>query len=617
MGISGFIDLSGETSKEAFMQTMTYMHKTPLAFEENRENVFINNNCVMFVDGLSGSSLSQNEEKNIVVAFAGELYNSREIAEDFCLNGNTENRSFSQIILKAYEDCGIEFFNRLNGSYVFIIYDARKEKVLFCRDRIGEKSLYYYHNEKKVVFSTTLIDILNSRMVRKEIDKVALTQYLQLTYIPAPRSILVDVKKLMAATTLKISNDGNAEEKTYWTLDVEQARWITDYDEAKRQLKENLFTAVEKRMAFDGSTGSFLSGGFDSTIVLGIMSKISNQSIDAFTIGFDEKSYDETSLASIVAKKHNAKHHIVHLNEQKAMQAIEDILENMDEPYGDSSLIATYLVAKEAKQNVNAALMGDAGDELFAGYNKYLIGYYNQKYQKVPKCIKNGLIKPFARLLPVRSTLARKANKFLAIAEKEVFEQRKQLMSLGFKKSELVQLMNDVSVDNMDFMYRYYNELKNTDEQTKAQYLDLKVVLEGDMARKTERAGVMAAFTTRAPLLDRNIVELAYRIPTKYKIDGKKRKIILKDTFKDLIPQELFKAPKHGFAVPISIWMDSFLGDRLKSVTTKEFLARQGLFDYDYIQRTIQAHVDQKENRDSELWTFYVFQEWYIRYIES
>lgn len=571
----------------------------------------------MFVDGLSGSSLSQNEEKNIVVAFAGELYNSREIAEDFCLNGNTENRSFSQIILKAYEDCGIEFFNRLNGSYVFIIYDARKEKVLFCRDRIGEKSLYYYHNEKKVVFSTTLIDILNSRMVRKEIDKVALTQYLQLTYIPAPRSILVDVKKLMAATTLKISNDGNAEEKTYWTLDVEQARWITDYDEAKRQLKENLFTAVEKRMAFDGSTGSFLSGGFDSTIVLGIMSKISNQSIDAFTIGFDEKSYDETSLASIVAKKHNAKHHIVHLNEQKAMQAIEDILENMDEPYGDSSLIATYLVAKEAKQNVNAALMGDAGDELFAGYNKYLIGYYNQKYQKVPKCIKNGLIKPFARLLPVRSTLARKANKFLAIAEKEVFEQRKQLMSLGFKKSELVQLMNDVSVDNMDFMYRYYNELKNTDEQTKAQYLDLKVVLEGDMARKTERAGVMAAFTTRAPLLDRNIVELAYRIPTKYKIDGKKRKIILKDTFKDLIPQELFKAPKHGFAVPISSWMDSFLGDRLKSVTTKEFLARQGLFDYDYIQRTIQAHVDQKENRDSELWTFYVFQEWYIRYIES
>ena len=543
-----------------------------------------------------------------VVVFYGELYNAP--------GGQLEQTdkftsSKAAFILQGYEQYGGSFFSKLNGAYTCIIVNLEEKSVVFCRDKIGAKVLYYSQQGNKVLFSTTLKGMLRSGQIEKKIDHAALSQFFQLTYIPAPKSMIAGVEKVPPACSVSIKENQKTEHP-YWDIQVHENEFITDYQKAKSILREKVYAAIEKRLDQKENAGVFLSGGFDSSIVLGVMSNIINRPVDAYTIGFAEKGYDESSLAAIVAKKNNAKHHIIELNEDIAVDTIETVLKEMDEPYADSSLIATYLVCKEAKAETSVALLGDAGDELFAGYNKYLVGYYNEKYNKIPKFIKKGIIKPIAKILPVRSAMGRKINKFLAIAEQDIFQQRKRLMSLGFKDFELLELMPNIPVDEISILEEYYNNLKNVDEQTKAQYLDFKVVLEGDMTRKTERAAIMAEFNTRAPLLDSEIVDFAYNIPTKFKINGKQRKIILKDAFRDLLPEQLFKAPKTGFAVPISMWFDNILKSELRKLSDREFIEAQGLFDYEYLEQTVNAHITKRENRASELWAFCVFQRWYI-----
>ncbi len=574
--------------------------------EGENTNIFPLNNCVVGSKREKDVSIASDKER--IVIFYGELYNKDELTHN---DGESAN-----IILEGFSAYNDAIFSKIKGSYFVVLIDCKEKSAILCRDRIGTKELYYCRAGKKVIFSSTLKNVLRSKLVKKEIDKEAFSQFLQLTYIPAPKSIISGVKKVCPAHFVKINLEEEVN-KEYWDINYCQDNFVVDYQQAKKELREKVFSSVEKRMVNGEKTGAFLSGGFDSSIVLGVMSQISDKPIDAFTIGFSNKHFDETSLASIVAKKNNAKHHIITLNEEKAVDNIRAVLKNMDEPYADSSLIATYLVCNEAKEFVDVAFLGDAGDELFAGYNKYLIGYYNKLYNKVPKFIKNVIVKPAAKIFPVRSTLGRKINKFLSIAEQDVFEQRKRLLSLGFKSEEIVKLTPNIDLDKMEFLFEYYNKLNNADEQTRAQYLDLKVVLEGDMTRKTERATEMAGFRTRAPLLGEEIVDFSYNIPTRFKIKGKQRKIILKETFKDLLPKQLFGAPKSGFSVPISFWFDTILKQELTELSDKRLLERQGLFDYDYIKTIIEAHMNKRENRASELWVFCVFQRWYLDNIEN
>lgn len=582
------------------------------------DQAFLGLNFLPSTNNHSVPKLYWNDTHDKVIAFTGTIYNKREVCESFFEMLNLkENITDAQIVLYGIELYGIDFLKKLEGTYLFVIFDKKTKNITLVRDRLGSIPLYYYNNNGIFVFSTTLKNLLSSGLIQKKIDKEALSQYMQLTYIPAPKSIIENVKKMLPATIISINDNGELSSNTYWNISINSHLLRdADYNMCKKKLHDTLIEAVEKRMKNEDSIGAFLSGGFDSTIIVGIMSMLSKKPINTFTVGFNDRMFDERNLAKIISEKNKTNHHELILDLDNVFNDIEEILKNMDEPYADSSLIATYSISKAAKKYVSTVLTGDGGDELFAGYNKYLVSYYSQIYNKIPKCVKKGLIEPVVSSLPRKSRFRRKASKLINTAEIDIFSQRKQLMCLGFKDYELTSLMNDEYVDSMEFLEHHYNALKDADEQMKAQYIDLKVVLEGDMLPKVYKASSITGINSRAPLLDTSVIELAYKIPSQFKINRTKRKIILKDTFSNLIPRELYSAPKHGFGVPIELWLEHNLKDNLLKYASPNFLESQKLFNADYIAKIINEHFTHMSNRYSELWAFYVFQDWYVKFFD-
>jgi asparagine synthase (glutamine-hydrolysing) len=561
---------------------------------ENQDRFFSDNFCLIN---------TTYEFEGLKVVFDGSIFNLSEFND----GGNFD--CAEKVIARCYRKYGIDAFAKFEGAFAIAIYDVINKEIILARDKIGSKPLYYYFENGELLFSSKLKSLIRSNKVPKVLNKEALSVYLQLTYVPAPFSMIENVYKVMPATAIKLDANANFTTKKYWKLKIEPSEYITDYELAKKQLKEAVFSATEKRLI--GNVGALLSGGFDSSIIVGVASKIKTTPIDTFTIKFDDGVYDETELAKLVAEKVGSNHNVIDFRKLDMIEVVDSILEDMDEPYGDSSIIASYAVSKEAKLKVNAVLSGDGGDELFAGYNRYLVSYYNSIFNKVPKFIRSGIIKPISKILPPQSGIKRKVDKFLSVAELSVFEQRKILMSIGFKKEELAMLNVDRYVNNMNFIEDIFNEYPNVDVQTRAQYIDFNVVLEGDMMTKGEKTLNMTGLEVRSPLLDESVVSLSYKLPSNFKIDKKRRKIILKETFADLLPQELFTARKHGFGVPMERWLVSELKNLLLKYTSEDYISRQGLFNYRYINNLAHSHIEKKQNKFSELWAFIVFQNWY------
>ncbi len=604
-GICGFIDFSKKFNKDYMLNIVSTMNSALYRTEE--EYVFANDFCAI------GKNDNYCENDNFVLFFYGDLYNKQFLSQKYSFESNNE----AELLLNIYKQKGNDFFKELSGKFVVLVYNKKTNTVLIARDKVGSKQIYYYKNDDCFIFSTELNALLATDIVPKQIDKAALSQYLQLTYTPAPLTIIKDVKKLRPSIIFSIDENAVVTEDEYWHIEHKITEKHKDFESCKSELKNLLYSSVKEKLDLYSDSGAFLSGGFDSSIVVGVMSDISDAPIKTFTIGYDEKQFDESELAGLVARKNNTNHTVLNLDWDTVVDDIDTVLNGLDEPYADSSLIATYAVCKLAKEYTDVAFMGDSGDELFAGYNKYLISYYGNKYKKIPKFLRKGIIEPITKLIPRKSSLYRKVNKVISSADMPLFEQRKRLMSLGFKPEELKQLMLDGFVDNMDFIKVQYEFLPHADEQTRAQYIDFKTVLEGDMLPKVELASRLSGLKTCAPILDDKIIDFAYSIPTEFKINKTNRKIILKETFRHLLPEELFTAPKHGFAVPIGNWLESNLKDRLLEFASKDFLEKQGLFNYDYISLIINEHFSHKKNRYSELWAFFIFQNWYKKYIEQ
>lgn len=537
------------------------------------------------------------------VLFDGVIYN----LEDF----KEENLSDCAeiIIAKNYRKYGVESFSKYEGTFAIAIYDFENRQVILARDKIGGKPLYYYFENGEFLFSSKLKDIIDTGIVPKTVDKDALSVYLQLTYVPAPFSMIEKVYKVMPASAVILNGNGEIESVKYWELEINPHNFIKDYSIAKSKLKEEVFKSVERRLK--GNVGALLSGGFDSSIVVGVASQISSEKLNAFTIKFSDKYYDESNLARLVIEKNNAIHNVVDFSNYNLLNVIEEVFENMDEPYGDSSIISSYIVSKEAKLKVDAVLSGDGGDELFAGYNRYLVSHYNALFKKVPRFMRNGIIKPCSKIFGAHTYLRRKIDKFLYVAEKDVYEQRKALISLGFKGEELQSLMKNSYVNEMVFVKEIFDKYPMLDSQTKAQLIDFNVVLEGDMMTKAYKTFDMTNLLIKSPLLDKSVIELSYNMPSNFKIKGKDRKIILKDAFKEYLPQELYTAKKHGFGVPMRGWISNELKPLLLKYSSKDFLEKQGLFNYESINAIIEEHTSNRKSRWSELWAFIVFQNWY------
>jgi asparagine synthase (glutamine-hydrolysing) len=568
------------------------------------------------IDLSTGKQPIFNEDGTMVIVFNGEIYNFKELRDDLIMKGHKfTTKSDTEVILHSYEEYGTKCLDKLNGMFAFAIYDIKNREVFIARDRAGEKPLYYHKDHEKFIFASELKSIIKTFDIKKEINKTALNQYFSLTYIPAPLTMFENIFKLEAGSFI-LYKDGNLKIERYWNIDSRETEPIQSYDECKRRLREALFTSVEQKMISDVPLGAFLSGGIDSSIMVGIMSKLSDRPVETFTIGFKLKEFDESDRAQIVSQKNKTNHHIHFLDYTHAVSELENILETFDEPFADSSAIPTYFVSKFAGEHVKVVLTGDAGDELFGGYSKYMVNYYTDMYNRVPGVLRKNLIEPLIYKIPDRSSFSRKVRKVVESSEMYMYEKRRELMFLGFNGDKIGKLLKteNINSDSYDIIEKAYNKNLEFDELTRTLYTDFKIVLEGDMLVKVDRMSMLNSIETRVPMLDRSVIELAFRMPSNFKISGRNQKYILKDTFKDLIPQEVLGKSKRGFAVPIGEWFKGPLKDMLLGLLSREFIIEQGIFEYEYIESLLEDHFAERVNNAYPLWALFVFQKWYHKY---
>lgn len=620
-GINGLIQFNQQLNLKEIEQIIHNMNDKIIHRGPDDDGIFVSENVglgmrrLSIIDLSTGQQPIYNMQKDKVIVFNGEIYNYQGIRERLINKGYCfATQSDTEVVLNAYEEYGTNCLDMFDGMFAFAIYDMKNKQIVIARDRAGEKPLYYSNSNGVIVFGSELKSLVKSGFVNKEINQTALNQYLQLTYIPAPLTIYENVYKLDAGNYMIIKETGEFYQNSYWQVKSEEGCLIRDYDRCKKLLRDALFSSVEKRMISDVPVGSFLSGGIDSTIITGIMSRLSSKPIDTFTIGFYNKDYDESERAKIASKHLNTNHHIHFLDFEEVFHHIDYILGNLDEPFADSSAIPTYIVSKYASEFVKVVLTGDAGDELFAGYSKYLIGHYADKYNKIPSFIRKNLFENIIYRIPDTHSLTRKVRKVIENSQIDLFSQRKNLMLLGFKENELSLLLKtkDNQNDSLAFIHEYYSEFTGiTDELSQTLYTDFKVVLEGDMLVKVDRMSMLNSIETRVPLLNKEVVELSYQIPSEYKINSKGQKLILKDTFKDLIPTQLFNASKKGFGIPLDEWFRGPLRTQLEQLLSKEYIEEQGIFNYEYITQLLNEHFSGSKNRKSELWVLFVFQYWY------
>ena len=620
-GINGYRQYKSKLDREGIASLIDIMNNNVAHRGPDDEGTYIQENIglgmkrLSIIDLKTGRQPIFNESKSLVIVMNGEIYNYRPLMEDLLAKGHRfSTQSDVEVVLHCFEEYGYKSFNRLKGMFAIAIYDLAKDKIILARDRAGEKPLYYYKDSTIFLFASELKSIISTKLIEKSINIRALNQFLQLTYIPSPLTIFKDVYKLLPGHYIVVDEDSNLLTEQYWDVSYSDETLINDYDQCKIMLRETMFNAVEECMVSDVPIGAFLSGGIDSTVIVGIMSKISGKPVNTFTIGYKEKQHDESRKAQKVSDFNQTNHHLFNLDYNDALPELEKILSSIDEPFADSSLIPSYMISKLACQHVKTILTGDAGDELFGGYNKYLINFYSSRYKIIPKWFRINFVDKALYSLPDEKYLIRKIHKVLDNADKPILEQRISLMCLGFKDQELKSLLKEEWVDSgsLDFIYDYYFKQNETgDDLTRVFYTDFKVVLEGDMLPKVDRASMLCSLETRTPMLHKDVIELSARIPNKYKINSRKTKLIFKDTFRDLIPTELISAKKKGFTVPIAKWLREDLKDDLIAVLNRDLIIEQGLFNYKYIDMILSEHLSQKRNHFSKLWALYVFQKWY------
>lgn len=628
-GINGIIEFKKGKKIDSIEQVIQKMNDAIIHRGPDQGGFYIKDGIGMGMRRLSiidlemGNQPIFNEDKSLLIFLNGEIYNYKKLRDDLINRGHHfKTQSDTEVALHCFEEYGFDSFAKLNGMFSLAVYDTNKDLIYIARDRVGEKPLYYYYDDDIFLYSSELKSITCTRLFEKKICKKALSQYLSLTYIPSPITIYEKIYKLPAGSfmIIDVKNRDKVKIKNYWNVEYSSEKNINNYDECKKLLRKTLFNAVEECMISDVPIGAFMSGGIDSTVIVGIMSKIHGSPINTFTIGYHDKEYDESERAKKAASLNKTKHHHFMIGFDDIIPEIEKILSNIDEPFSDSSLLPTYMISKKASSYVKTVLTGDGGDELFAGYNKYLISYYSKKYNMIPRWMRENIINKIIYKIPDRTNNTRKIRKVIENARQDIFTQRLNLMTLGFKSHELKKLIQHKNLveEYLEMIKSYYHSPNSTvDELTRAMYVDFKVVLEGDMLPKVDRASMLNSLEARVPLLHKDVIELSSKIPTNYKINKNNTKIIFKDTFSDLIPKELLRAPKKGFSVPIGTWFKNELKQNLLDLLDEEFIKEQGLFNYDYIAGITDEHFTEKRNRSSELWTLFVFQNWFKTYHDS
>lgn len=556
------------------------------------------------------------------IVFNGEFFNFKQ-HRDFVLSKGISLKSGSdtEVLLYLYilekEKC----LHRINGFFALAIYDKQEEELFIARDRFGVKPLLIFEDEHAVLFASEMKSLL-SFGIKKEVDEASLLAYLQLNYIPQPYSIFTNVRKLNAGSYLKFSVQEKKiiEEKVFYEIPyAENLSTITSYDSAKNKLYELMDASVQRRLISDVPLGSFLSGGIDSSVISGLAAKHTKH-LNTFSIGFrDEPMFDETRYAELVAKKHNTEHTVFSLTNNDLFEVLHDVLDYIDEPFADSSALNVFILSKQTRKHVTVALSGDGADELFGGYNKHRAEWIIRNDASFTNGMKliSPLLKTFSGSRNSRfGNKIRQVHRFADGAKLSASE--RYWRWCGFtdtKNSENLFLKKD-DKRNVEFEKRKNKLLRNIDGKNDLNDVlltDMSLVLQGDMLTKVDLMSMANSLEVRTPFLDFQVVNFAFSLPSSYKIDKTVQKKIVKDAFRDLLPDEIFTRGKQGFEVPLLKWFRTELKVMITDdLLSDDFVRSQNLFNVEEIKKMKQQLFSKNPGEiHARIWGLIVFQYWW------
>lgn len=561
------------------------------------------------------------------IVFNGEIFNFMALKNELQGKGiSFHSHSDTEVLLNLYilekEKC----LNKLNGFFSFCIYDKQEQSFFLARDRYGIKPLLYLFDEDKFVFGSEMKAILQYG-IEKIIDYNSLYTYLQLNYIPAPATIFTQVKKLMPGHWLKVS-PGNINIQRYYKIPynrLEAQSNAISYDKAKKTFKTLLENSVERRLISDVPLGAFLSGGVDSSVITAIASKI-KPDLHTFSIGYrDEKFFDETNYARLVAKKFKTEHTVFSLTNEDLYTQIHSILNYLDEPFADSSAIAVYILSKETKKYATVALSGDGADELLAGYNKHEAINRAINPGATEKII--GLLKPFLTSLPQSrngafSNKVRQLIRFQEGTKLKSDDRYWQWASLASKDQALKLIHPELRINKwlIDYVPRRKEILQNIPAKENINDIlltDMQLVLANDMLTKVDLMSMANGLEVRVPFLDYEVVNFIFSLPDHYKINRSIRKRILQDTFKDVLPSQLYNRPKKGFEVPMLKWLRKEMRPLIiKDLLSQKRIEEQGIFYYPEVDKLKrQLFSANPGDAHARIWGLMVFQSWWKKWM--
>lgn len=557
------------------------------------------------VEIAAGKQPASDLSEQIHVVFNGEVYNYRELRSELDSRGvKCRDSSESEVILNLYLEYGVDFIQKLNGMFAIAIYDARSNSLHLVRDRMGKKPLWISELNDGTLFFASEVRALMLARPDRTLRKDMISEVMQFGYINAPNSAFNEIRQVPPASLISWI-DGKVTTAAYWAPDFEKKTAI-GYEDALERTKELIEEAVSRRLITERPLGVFLSGGYDSTVIAAYMSKIMSEKLQTYSIGFTSEKFNEAHHARKVARYLNSNHHEEVLSPDPAL-VIEKIASILDQPFADSSIIPTYLLAKFARENVIVALGGDGGDEVFGGYDRYLASPVLQKANLALPILRAGLRLTNKQSLGNERKVSRIGSQ---LSGKPSLAARYSSIQSLTQPEQLSLLLNSDLYSDRAHVERInqfqIGSLSPLDRMVRS---DFEFYLPGDLLAKSDIATMANGLELRSPLLDVNVVEWGISLPRNYKIKGFETKRILKDVARSLVPAEIIDRPKMGFGIPRAEWLRTAMKEMLIDTLTDDTSTQREWFDKKEVKSLIDLHLN-GEDRDNILWPMLMLEIW-------
>lgn len=633
-GITGFIDFARSSSENTLERmTNTLFHRGPdgsgiQLLNEEKAQIGFGHRRLSIID-LSEHGTQPMQFEHLWICFNGEIYNYQEIKDELSALGHSfAGGSDTEMILHAYAQWGKACIEKFIGMFAIVLYDTKANTIFCVRDRAGVKPFFYYKTDDLFLFASELKAFHEHPRFQKKINLAAVGAFMQYGNVPTPHCIFEDCFKLEPGHALTLNlEDHSIQFEHYWNVydAYNQAKTSISFDEAKTETEKILTSACEYRMVADVPVGVFLSGGYDSACVTSLLQKNRTEKLKTFTIAVPDIGLNEAPYAKDVAKHLGTDHTEIECTQKDATDLIVDLPFFYDEPFADSSAIPTTLVSIMARKHVTVALSADAGDEVFAGYNRYdYLMRYGKKMEQLPGFVRKSMagmmeLIPSERIpvLKNKYNFHNRYEKLKGILRNPSSEQIMLSLSQQYTDEQLKAVLTNSNFDALSTHYKS-KELK-AEFSTPLAYMmaiDYQTYLLDDILQKVDRATMTASLEGREPFLDHRVIEWAATLPDDFKYHNGEKKYILKEIVHDYIPKEMMDRPKMGFAIPIAHWLQNDLRELVEEHISEKNIREQGLFNWEFVAKLKADFFGGKKEFDVKLWYLLMFQMWYGKWMD-